>query len=125
VTSNTNSVCASRRRSARPPPSTGRLANTSKPLAALLDTETLPALQRKVEEADGSLREFQEETGFADFEEQYASLLDGRRKLTSQLSEIRLKKVRFQSERDALNEINSDNLVGLFDPALAGTRALL
>jgi len=103
---------------------TGRWRQIKTGAAALLDTETLPALQRKVEEADGSLRNFQEETGFADFEEQYASLLDGRRKLTSQLSEIRLKKVRFQSERDALNEINSDNLVGLFDPALAGTRAL-
>ena len=34
-------ACASRRRSMRSPPSTGRLANTSKPLAALRDTETI------------------------------------------------------------------------------------
>jgi capsular exopolysaccharide synthesis family protein len=103
---------------------TGRWREIKTGAAQLLDRETLPALQRKVEEADGNLQTFQEETGFADFEEQYASLLEGRRKLTGQLSEIRLKRVRFQAERDALREINSESLVGLFDPALAGTRAL-
>jgi len=103
---------------------TGRWREIKSGAADLLDRETLPALQRKVAEADGNLQDFQDETGFADFEEQYASLLDGRRKLTGQLSEIRLKKVRFESERDALNQINSESLVGLFDPALAGTRAL-
>jgi len=103
---------------------TGRWREIKSGAADLLDRETLPALQRKVAEADGNLQDFQEETGFADFEEQYASLLEGRRKLTGQLSEIRLKKVRFESEREALNQINSESLVGLFDPALAGTRAL-
>ena len=103
---------------------TGRWREIKTGAVELLDRETLPALQRKVEEADENLRTFQEETGYADFEEQYGSLLEGRRRLTSQLSEIRLKKVRFQAERDALNEINSESLVGLFDPALAGTRSL-
>jgi succinoglycan biosynthesis transport protein ExoP len=90
----------------------------------LLDKETLPGMQRRVEDADQNLQQFQEETGFADFDEQYASLLDGRRKLTAQLADVRLKHVRFESERDALSEISGDNLVGLFDPALQGTRAL-
>lgn len=103
---------------------TGRWREIKTGAAELLDKETLPAIHRKLEDADRNLQGFQEETGFADFEEQYAALLDGRRRLTSQLSEIRLKRVRFQAERDALNEINAESLVGLFDPALASTRSI-
>jgi uncharacterized protein involved in exopolysaccharide biosynthesis len=103
---------------------TGRWRQLKDGAVNLLDKETLPALQRKVEEADRDLLDFQEETGFADFDEQYATLAESRRKLTSQLGEIRLKRVRFQAERDALQEISGESLVGLFDPALQGTRIL-
>ncbi len=48
---------------------TGRWRELKTGAADLLDRETLPALQRKVEEADQDLQEFQEETGFADFDE--------------------------------------------------------
>jgi len=99
---------------------TGRWRELKTGAVELLDRETLPALQRKLDDADRDLQEFQEETGFADFDEQYGSLLESRRKLTSQLADIRLKRVRFQSERDALSEISGENLVGLFDPALYG-----
>jgi capsular exopolysaccharide synthesis family protein len=103
---------------------TGRWRELKTGAAELLDRETLPALQHKVDEADRDLQQFQRETGFSDFDEQVVSLMDARRKLTSQLVEIRLKKVRFQSERDALSELSAENLVGLFDPALQGTRIL-
>ncbi len=103
---------------------TGRWRELKTGAADLLDRETLPALQRKLEEADRDLQKFHKETGFADFDEQVASLMDARRKLTAQLADIRLKKVRFQSERDALSEVSAENLVGLFDPALQGTRIL-
>src|SRR5262245_59231044 len=49
---------------------TGRWREIKTGAAELLDKETLPTLTHKVEEADGNLRTFQEETGFADFEEQ-------------------------------------------------------
>ena len=103
---------------------TGRWRELKTGAADLLDRETLPALLRKMDEADRDLQQFQKKTGFADFEEQVASLLDARRKLTAQLADIRLKKVRFQSERDALSEVSAESLVGLFDPALQGTRVL-
>jgi capsular exopolysaccharide synthesis family protein len=103
---------------------TGRWRELKTGAAELLDRETLPALQRKVDEADRDLEQFHRQTGFADFDEQVASLLDARRKLTAQLVEIRLKKVRFQSERDALAELSAESLVGLFDPALQGTKML-
>ncbi|HVE38696.1 MAG TPA: polysaccharide biosynthesis tyrosine autokinase [Planctomycetota bacterium] len=103
---------------------TGRWRELKSGAADLLDRETLPALQRKMDESDKDLQRFHKETGFADFDEQVASLLDARKKVTGQLVDIRLKKVRLQSERDALSEVSAENLVGLFDPALQGTRVL-
>jgi capsular exopolysaccharide synthesis family protein len=103
---------------------TGRWRELKTGAAELLDRETLPALQRKVDEADRDLLQFHKATGFADYDEQVSSLLDARRKVTAQLAEIRLKRVRFQSERDSLSEINPESLAGLFDPALQGTRVL-
>jgi capsular exopolysaccharide synthesis family protein len=103
---------------------TGRWRELKTSASELLDRETLPALQRKLEEADKDLQQFHKETGSADFDEQVASLMDARRKLTGQLADIRLKKIRFQSERDSLSEVSAENLVGLFDPALQGTRVL-
>jgi capsular exopolysaccharide synthesis family protein len=103
---------------------TGRWRELKTGAAELLDRETLPTLQRKMDEADKDLEQFHRRTGFADFDEQVASLMDTRRKLSAQLAEIRLKKLRLQSERDALAEVSAESLVGLFDPALQGTKIL-
>jgi succinoglycan biosynthesis transport protein ExoP len=97
---------------------TGRWRQLKTGAAELLDKETLPSIQKKLDEADEALRGFQEETGYANFDEQYASLLEARRRMTTQLSELRLKRVRFESEREALSEVNAESLVGLFDPLL-------
>lgn len=66
-----------------------------------LDRETLPAIRRRVEEAERELRAFQDGTGFADFEEQYASLLDSRRKLDARLAELRLRQAALAAEERA------------------------
>jgi polysaccharide biosynthesis transport protein len=97
---------------------TGRWRELKTGAVDVLDKETLPSIQRKLEDADRNLQVFQQETGFANFEEQYASLMEARRKITSQLGDLRLKRVRFESERQALSEASAETLVGLFDPAL-------
>jgi polysaccharide biosynthesis transport protein len=97
---------------------TGRWRELKTGAVELLDKETLPSIQKKLEEADRALQTFHEETGYANFDEQYAALVESRRRMTAQLSEIRLKRVRFESEREALSEVNAENLVGLFDPLL-------
>ena len=42
----------------------------------LLDKEALPAIRQKMEDADRSLHRFQEDTGYADFDQQYGSLTE-------------------------------------------------
>lgn len=65
-----------------------------------LNRETLPAIRRRVEEAERALRAFQDETGFADFEEQYASLVESRRKLAARLAELRLRRAALAAEEE-------------------------
>lgn len=103
---------------------TGRWRALKADAVELLDKETLPSIQRKMEEADRNLQRFQEQTGYADFDQQYASQLESTRRLTAQLLEVRLKRLRLQSEREALGEKGSDGPGGLFNPAIQGTRAL-
>jgi capsular exopolysaccharide synthesis family protein len=83
-----------------------------------LARDTLPAIRRRVDEADRNLRAFQSKSGFADFEEQYASLLEARRKVAARLSEVRLRRVALRSERDALAQVPADDPAALFAPAL-------
>jgi capsular exopolysaccharide synthesis family protein len=91
----------------------------------LLDKETLPAIRWKMEEADRALHRFQEETGYADFDQQYTSLLESGKRVAGQITDSRMKRVRLQSQRDALSGGGKDSgLAGLFDPAVQGTRAL-
>jgi len=91
----------------------------------LLDKETLPSIRGKMEDADRNLHRFQEETGYADFDQQYASLGDSAKRVAERLMDVRMKRVRSQSERDALAKGGREGgLAGLFDPALQGTRAL-
>jgi capsular exopolysaccharide synthesis family protein len=93
--------------------------------ALLLDKEALPTIRGKMEEADRSLHHFQEETGYADFDQQYATLAESGKRLAERLMDARMKRVRSQSERDALAKGGRDGgLAGLFDPVLQGTRAL-
>src|SRR4051812_27708272 len=103
---------------------TGRWRELKTDAVELLDKETLPSIQRKMEDADRNLQRFQEQTGYADFDQQYAAMMESGRRLTAQLLEVRLKRVRLQSSRESILERGKDGLAGLFDPAIQATRAL-
>jgi len=90
----------------------------------ILSKETLPAIRRKVDEADTALRAFHEEAGFLDFEEHYRSLVRARNAFNSRITEIRLKRAKTRSELDALTSYGSDGIKGLFNPAFHSTRTL-
>lgn len=103
---------------------TGRWRELKTDAAELLDKETLPSIMRKMEDADRGLQRFQEENGYADFDQQYASMMESARRLTGQLLDARLRRVRLQSQREVLGDPGKDVLIGLFEPSLQGTRAL-
>ena len=67
-----------------------------------LSRETLPSLQQKVDEASAALAAFHQETGFVDYEEQYASFLETRRRLSARLTELRLQALQRSSDRASL-----------------------
>jgi hypothetical protein len=67
----------------------------------VLSSQTLPAIRQRFDEAEKALQAFQAETGFADFEEQYASLVEARRRAGARLSEIRLRGIRIRSHMSA------------------------
>ncbi|HLY12259.1 MAG TPA: AAA family ATPase [Planctomycetota bacterium] len=90
----------------------------------LLDRETLPSIRNAMEEADRKLHHFQEDTGYADFDEQFASQSESARKLTARLLEVRLRRVGFLSHREALSGGGRSALAGLFDPAIQNTHSL-
>jgi succinoglycan biosynthesis transport protein ExoP len=90
----------------------------------VLSTETLPVIRQRFDEAEKSLQRFQGETGYADFEEQYASLVEARRRVGSRLSEVRLKGFRIRSDRNAFREFENGGAEGLYHEAFHVTRAL-
>jgi capsular exopolysaccharide synthesis family protein len=90
----------------------------------VLSRETLPAIRQKVDAADQSLRDFQQEAGYLDFEEHYKSLVRARNAFDSRITEIRLKRARVRAELDALSSYGSDGVKGLFNPAFHSTRTL-
>jgi len=90
----------------------------------VLSNETLPAIRQRFDEAEKALQAFQAETGFADFEEQYASLVEARRRAGARLSEIRLRGFRIRSDMTAFRGYGADGTLGLFNEAFHTTRAL-
>ncbi len=90
----------------------------------VLSKETLPTIRQRFDEAEKALQEFQSETGFADFEEQYVSLVESRRRVGSRLSEIRLRGFRIRSDRTAFQEYGKNGTSGLYNEAFHTTRSL-
>ncbi|HEV3029905.1 MAG TPA: polysaccharide biosynthesis tyrosine autokinase [Planctomycetota bacterium] len=90
----------------------------------VLSKETLPAIRQRFDEADKALQGFQAETGFADFEEQYISLVESRRRVGARLSDIRLREVRIRSDVDAFHNYGTSGMSGLYNEAFHTTRAL-
>jgi polysaccharide biosynthesis transport protein len=90
----------------------------------ILSNETLPAIRQRFDEAEKALQEFQAETGFADFEEQYASMVEARRRVGARLSEIRLRGFRIRSDRSTLEGYDANSSSGLYHEAFHTTRSL-
>jgi len=90
----------------------------------VLSKETLPAIRQRFDEAERSLQRFQAETGFADFEEQYVSLVESRRRVGARLSETRLREVRIRSDVSAFQGYGANGMSGLYNEAFHTTRAL-
>jgi succinoglycan biosynthesis transport protein ExoP len=90
----------------------------------VLTRETLPAIRQRFDEAEKALQGFQKETGFADFEVEYASRVEARRKVDARLLEVRLRAFRISSDIAALGSYRSDGVSGLFHEAFHATRAL-
>lgn len=101
-----------------------RLRDLKSGAIEVLSKETLPAIRKRVEDADKAVQDFQGETGFVDFEEHNRSLLDTRRRMESRLTEIRLMRVKSRSELTALSAYGGDGVSGLFNPAFHSTRSL-
>lgn len=90
----------------------------------VLSTEALPVIRERFDGADKALQSFHIATGFADFEEQYASLVDSRRKVETRLLEIRLRGFRIRSDVDALRGDGANGMSALYTEAFHTTRIL-
>jgi len=90
----------------------------------VLSNETLPAIRLRFDEAEKALQAFQAETGFADFEEQYASLVETRRRVGARHSEIRLRGFHIRSDMNAFEGYGSNGTAGLYHEAFHATRSL-
>ncbi|HEX7900644.1 MAG TPA: polysaccharide biosynthesis tyrosine autokinase [Planctomycetota bacterium] len=90
----------------------------------VLSKETLPAIRKRVEDADQILQDFQASTGYVDFEEHHRSLIDTRRRMESRLTDLRLKRAKDRAELDALAAYGGNGVSGLFNPAFHSTRSL-
>jgi capsular exopolysaccharide synthesis family protein len=101
-----------------------RLRELKDEALAVLSNETLPAIRQRFDEAEIALQAFQAETGFADFEEQYVSLVEARRRVAARLSEIRLRGFRIRSDLVALQGYAANGPLGLYHEAFHITRSL-
>lgn len=92
--------------------------------AAALSKETLPAIRRKVDEADQGLQRFQAANGFIDPQEQYSALAASRRTVLERVTQIRLRQMQARAQLDTLKGYGADGGTGIFNPVFHGTKIL-
>lgn len=90
----------------------------------VLTRETVPAIQQRLMEAEKSIQSFHKETGFVDFDEKYASLVEAHRRVTTRLSEIRLRRLHLASDIQALQAGTGDGLAEIYSESFQGVRTL-
>jgi len=93
-----------------------RLRDVKTGATEFLTRETLPTIRKRVDEADAALEKFKIDRGFIDFEEQYASLVESRRKIVGRLTDSRMRRAVLRSQVDALAGYGSDGVSGLYHP---------
>jgi succinoglycan biosynthesis transport protein ExoP len=92
--------------------------------AEILSKETLPAMRRKVDDADQTLQKFQAANGFIDPQEQYATLANGRRMIHERITQVRLREMQFRAQLDTLRDLGADGANGLFHPVFQNSKLL-
>jgi capsular exopolysaccharide synthesis family protein len=101
-----------------------RLRETKSGAAETLSKETLPAIRQAVDDADKAREGFLADNGFIDPQEQYQTLLDGRRAVLNRVTQIRLQHIQVRSQLEQLQGYSADGLAGVFNPAFHQTKAL-
>jgi capsular exopolysaccharide synthesis family protein len=92
--------------------------------AQALSRETLPAMRQQVDDADKALRDFQKENGYIDPQEQYAALATARRTILERITQIRLRHLQIQAQRDALADPGLDGGARVYNPVFQNTKLL-
>jgi succinoglycan biosynthesis transport protein ExoP len=101
-----------------------RLRELKSSTLEVLTRETLPAIRQRFDEAEKALQTFQNETGYADFDTEYASRVEALRKVSTRLLEVRLRGFKVSSDIDALGSYVSEGVAGFFHESFHVTRAL-
>lgn len=101
-----------------------RLRELKSDTLEVLSKETLPAIRQRFDEAERALQQFQERTGFADFEVEFAAKVENRRRMDARLSEIRLRAIKLAADTNALRSYAADGVSGLHHEAFHATRTL-
>ena len=104
--------------------SSRRLRELKSDTLEVLSKETLPAIRQRFDEAERALQRFQERTGFADFEVEFAARVDNRKRIDARLSEIRLRAMKVGSDAEVLRGYATDGVSGLYHEAFHTTRTL-
>jgi capsular exopolysaccharide synthesis family protein len=101
-----------------------RLRDHKNEVLDALTKQTVPAIQQRLLEAEKDLQGFQTRTGFVDFEEKYASLIESRRRIGVRLSEVRLRRLHLASDVKALGAGSSQGPAEVYSESFQGNRTL-
>lgn len=101
-----------------------RLRALKKDTLNLLTKETIPAIRVRFDEADKALRDFQQRTGFADFEVEFAARVDILKRVDARLADIRMRSFKLGADLNALKSIDQEGMTGLYHEAFQSTKIL-
>ncbi|NUN48314.1 MAG: polysaccharide biosynthesis tyrosine autokinase [Candidatus Brocadiae bacterium] len=101
-----------------------RLREVKSEAVEALSRDTLPGIRRQVEEAEAAVRNFQATSGYIDQEEQYRTLLEGWRKVSTTLVDVRLRRIKLAAELEALATYRADGTGSEFHPTFHQTKSL-
>lgn len=101
-----------------------RLRGLKNDTLELLTKQTIPAIRQRFDEADQALRNFQKETGYADFEVEFAARVDTLKRVDARLADIRMRSFKIAADVNALRLVDQEGMTGLYHEAFQGTKIL-
>ncbi len=102
----------------------GRIRALKNDTLEVLTKQTLPAIRQRFDEADQALRLFQQQTGFADFEVEFAARVDTLKRVDARLTDIRMRSFKISSDVNALRLVDQEGMTGLYQEAFQSTKLL-